>query len=262
MGSNLFKKGFEVNRENKKKQEAARNNKNKLLFDFFLPTPSGDEDNVEADVRFLTEEPINYKRHVIPEGNKYANYTCSGENCPLCARGDQPKDNGAFLLIDRREYSYKDKDGKERTGKNQIRFYTQGTRVVSQLDRLSEKYGLTNRDYTIVRLGSGTSTTYTFERGEKEEITPEEIAECMPPSIKDKYNGTMESLYDIVEEQLTMRMYGYEPEDEDEDEEDEDVSSSADSLVSVEESKPSRSGKSLFRKPQHSMKPKAKDLLK
>lgn len=250
----LFKRGYEVNRENQERQDRARENAGKKLFDFFLSN-----DKEEADVRFLTEEPINFMMHTIKRSEKeYDNYTCTGENCPLCANGDKPKDKGAYLIVDRRKFEYTDKNGNKKSGSNQVKMYIQGTRTVSQLDRLSSKYGITNRDLTIVRLGKGTSTTYTIERGDEEKLSSDEISKLLPENIKEKYDGTMESLYSVVEEQLMMRAKDYVAED---DSTEEEVSSSANGIVSIED-EPTKK-KSLFKsRPQNSIKPTAKDLLK
>ena len=129
--TSIFKKGYEVNRENVKRQERQRENMGRKLFDFFLT-----KDGEEANVRFLTEEPINYDGHTIQENGKFNTYTCTGANCPFCAKGDKPKSRGAFLIIDKRPYTYEDKKtGEEQTVESSLKFYSQGTRVVSQLDR-------------------------------------------------------------------------------------------------------------------------------
>ena len=82
--------------------------------------------------------------------------------------------------------------------------YVAGTRVITQLDRLHERYGLTNRDYTIVRNGKGTSTTYTFDRQDEDKLTKKEIAAMLPDNLADQYDGTMESLYAIIENSLEI----------------------------------------------------------
>lgn len=277
----MFKRGYQASREEKERQDRQRENAGKRLFRFFL---SGDGE--EADLRFLTEEPINFYEHNIKGKNNgkdtYTQYTCTGDNCPLCEDGDRPTYKGAYLVVDRREYEYTDGNGKKQKGKNQVRLYVQGMRVISQLDRISEKYGLTNRDVTVVRLGSGTQTTYTIERGDEEKLTKKEIEALLPEKLREQYDGTMESLYDIVEEQLMMYAKDYVADDGDEDEDDDDETVSSGGVMGVddddeEDERPARKSsklssgkklsgkKSMFKsKPQNSVKPRnsVKSILK
>lgn len=256
----LFKRGYETAREEKERQDRNRENSGRKLFNFFLS-----KDGDEADLRFLTEEPINFYEHNIRGRHNgkdtFTAYTCTGDNCPFCAEGDRPTYRGAYLVIDKRPYEYTDKNGKKRQGNHQLRLFKQGMRVISQLDRISEKYGLSNRDVTMVRLGSGTQTTYTIERGEKEELAPEEIVEMLPDNFREDYDGTMESFYNLVEEQLMMNTKNYVPETNSSDEEDDDESvSSGSGVIGVDSTpaKPKLKGKGgMFKKnPQNSLKPR------
>lgn len=265
----MFKRGYEASREEKARQDKARENAGKKLWRFFLA-----DDGDEADLRFLTEEPVNFYEHNLKRGdNKYEQYCCSGENCSLCEDGDRPTYKGAYLVVDRREYEYTDKNSKKQKGKNQVRLFIQGMKVVSQLDRISSKYGLSNRDVTIVRLGKGTQTTYTVERGDEEKLTKKEIEQLLPESLREMYDGTMDSLYNIVEEQLRMMTKDYIPEDDDEELPFEEDDKKRGRLINVddddeEEETPkrklsSKSGKKkLFKNAQNSMKPRAKSLLR
>lgn len=270
MGKKIFARGYSASRAEKERQDKARENMGKKLWRFFLS-----DDGDEADVRFLTEEPVNFFEHNVKRGdNKFEQYTCTGDDCELCDDGDRPTYKGAYLIVDRREYEYTDKDGKKQKGKNQVRLFVQGMKVVSQLDRISEKYGLSNRDVTIVRLGKGTQTTYTIERGDEERMTEKEIRQLLPEKLRDSYDGTVDSLMSIVEEQLLMNTKDYTPDDEDEDDEDEDDGRR--NLIGVddeddeEEERPAPKRKltaggkkkSMFKKPQNSVKPRAKTLLK
>lgn len=214
----LFKKGYEAARAEKKRQEEARESMGKRLFRFFL---SGD--GAEARIRFLTEEPINFQEHTIKvnRGGKerYDNILCSDKHCPYCDSGDRPSFKGAFLIWDYSEYETKDKNGKKKKVKGSLKIYVAGTRVLSQLDRLSNRYGLTSRDYEISRTGSGTDTSYMFERtDEVEKLTKAKITNMLPEKLREDFDGTMESLYSILEEQLKL----YLPDDKDSDDEDED----------------------------------------
>ena len=268
MGSKMFVRGYEASRAEKERQDKARENNGKKLWKFFLS-----EDGDEADLRFLTEEPINFYEHNIQTGNKkFTQYTCTQDDCPLCAERDRPTYKGAYLVVDHREYEYTDKNNKKQKGKDQVRLFIQGMRVVSQLDRISEKYGLSNRDVTLIRLGSGSQTSYTVERGDEEKLTKREIEALLPEKLRDEYDGTMDSLYSIVEDQLRMLAKDYVAEDED----DEDEDDGREGVINVDDDedeeetpkkkslkKKSSSGKkSLFKKPQNSVKKSAKALLK
>lgn len=215
----LFKKGYEAVRVEKKRQEDARENMGNRLFRFFLS-----KDGAEARVRFLTEEPINFNEHTVKvySGGKerYNNVICSGEDdCTLCADDDKPSFKGAFLIWDYSEYESKDKNGKKKTVKGSLKLYVAGTRVLSQLDRLSSRYGLTSRDYEISRAGSGTDTTYMFERTDEDgKLTKAQITNMLTENMKKEFDGTIDSLYDIVKEQLTLYLpKGEETEDEEDD---------------------------------------------
>lgn len=228
----MFKKGYTAVREEKQRQDENRERAGKNLWRFFL---SNDGD--EADVRFLTEEPVTFYEHTVKSMRNgkevYDTIVCSGDsNCSLCASGDKPTFKGAFLIWDMRPYEYTDKDGKKQKGKGQLRLYVQGARVLSQLDRISSNYGLTNRTITIVRLGKGTSTTYIIEKGDEEgKLSQAEIKNMLPESLREMYNGTADSLYSIIEECLSNSISGSANNDEDDDEE----YSNRSNLVSVDD---------------------------
>ena len=261
----LFKRGYQASREEKERQDKARENAGKKLWRFFL---SNDGD--EADLRFLTEEPVNFYEHTIKKGDRYEQYTCTNEDCPFCDDGDRPTYKGAYLVVDRREFEYTDSNGKKQKGKNQVRLFVQGMKVVSQLDRISDKYGLSNRDVTIVRLGKGTQTTYTLERGEEDKLSKKEIEQLLPEKLRDEYDGTMDSLMSMIEEQLLMYTKDYSPEDDSDDEVDDEEDTRRGRLINVEdeeeeEEQPKKLGagkKTMFKKAQSSVKPRAKNLLK
>lgn len=244
----FFNKGYEAQREEKARQDEARENMGKKLWRFFLPQPEKNQTSVEADVRFLTEEPINFYEHNIKSTRNgkevFKQYTCTQDsNCPFCDDGDKPSFKGAFLIIDRREYEYTDKDGKKQHGRDQVRLFVQGARVVSQLDRISSKYGLSNREVTIVRLGKGTETTYTIEKGDKEKLSSKEIENLLPEKLRDDYDGTQDSLYEIVKEQLLMNTKDYDGSSDYEEEEEDDSDSGVIGVEDEEEELPFRSKK-------------------
>lgn len=212
----LFKKGYEAAREEKKRQEEVREQMSKRLFRFFL---SGD--GAEAKVRFLTEEPVNFNEHTVKvfKGGKerYDTFLCNGESsCPYCEEGNKSSFKGAFLIWDYTEFEVKDSSGKKKTVKGSLKLYVAGTRVLSQLDRLSNRYGLTERDYYISRTGTGTDTSYMIERTDDVvPLTKAKITNMLPEKLRDLFDGTPESLYTIVEEQLKMYLPNCDDEEED-----------------------------------------------
>lgn len=225
-----FKRGYKPLAKEAKRQEAARAARRNRLFEFYLK-----DDKDEADVRFLLEEPCNIRVHQVQRkaGNGrtfYDSVICTeDDSCPYCEMGDNPTVKGATLIIDRRPFEYTDDNGKKKKGKNQVKLFIQGTKVMGQLERISDKYGLTDRDVTIIRLGTGTGTSYTIERGDEEPVTMKEIKNALPDWCRDEYDGTEDSLYDILEAQLEKMMAKSDDEDEDyedeyeeEDEEDEE----------------------------------------
>lgn len=213
----MFKRGFKAVDEEKERQEKNKQNRGKALWKFYLA-----KDKDEADLTFLTSEPINFYSHNIKSyvngKERFDEIPCVGENCKYCKQGEKTTFKSAWLVVDHREFKYKDKDGKEQTGSDQVRLFIYGTKIASQLDRIAKKYGLENRVLTMIRMGTGTSTTYTFERGDKNVLSPKEIEELLPEALRKEYEGTEESLYDILENQILM-LAGEEPED-DEDEDD------------------------------------------
>lgn len=228
--TSLFQRGYETAREEKKRQDEVREQSGKRLYNLFLK-----DDGDEAPVRFLTEEPVNFYAHNIKSvrgGNeRFDTFVCSqDDDCPFCEDGDRPSYKGAYLVYDKRTVEVKDpKTGKKKKIKGQLRLYIQGMRVISQLDRLSSRYGLTKCDYIIARVGKGQNTSYTFDRDtdENEKMTKKEIENLLPEKLRELYDGTMESLYTIVEEQIAMMLPGENTsgssyDDDDDDEEDDE----------------------------------------
>ena len=279
----MFKKGFEANRQEKARQEKMAENRGKKLFRFFLA-----KDGDEADLIFLTEEPINFQEHNVKgsrNGKEVFNqFTCTGDdNCELCNDGDRPSFKGAFLVWDGRPFEYTDKNGKKQKTEGSLKLFVYGTKVISQLDRISSKYGLAGREITMVRLGSGTSTNYTFERGDKVSLTEKEITNMLPEKLREEYDGTEESLYAIIERQLEMNVKGYNGESNDDSDEEDDSYDGRDAVMGVDDDeetgeKPARKlsfgkklnstkkKKTLFKKPvENSVKKpqnKAKSLIR
>ena len=195
----VFNKGYKAVEEEKKRQENRRS-----LFRFFVKG-----DGSEADIRFLTDNPITFTEHTIKTNRQgkeyYDTVICTGDErpCSHCSNGDRPSFKGAYLIWDNREFEVKDNNGTKKKVKGSLKLYVAGTKVLSQIQRLYSKYGLLDREYTVVRLGEGTSTTYTFERGEKlAPLSKKEIEAMLPENLRKLYDGTQESLDDIVEKVL------------------------------------------------------------
>ena len=222
--SGHFKRGYKPLAKEAKRQEELRQQRKERLYEFFLK-----DDRDEADVRFLLEEPCNIRIHQVQRRaangkTYYENVICSEDNkCPYCEQGDNPTMKGASLVIDRRPYEYTDDKGKKRKAQNTVKLFIQGTKVMGQLERISEKYGLTDRDVTLIRIGTGTRTSYTIERGDEDPITTKEIKNALPDWCRDQYDGTEDSLYDILEDQLTKMVAKPEEDYDYDDDDDEDT---------------------------------------
>lgn len=271
----LFMRGYDASRAEKERQDKARENMGKKLWRFFLK-----EDGEEAELHFLTEEPVNFYEHNVKTGsNKFEQFVCTKGTekvCPFCEEGDKPTYKGAYLVVDHREYEYTDSNGKKKKGRDQVRLFIMGMRVVSQLDRISTRYGLSNRDVNIIRLGKGTDTTYTVEREDECDYTEKEIKALLPEKLREEYDGSEDSLMNIVEEQLMMMTKDYDPaedgesEDDGEDDgrgrligmDDDDEEEPPKKRPALRASSKNNGKKSLFKKPRDSRKPTAKSLLK
>ena len=254
-----FKKGFSSVKKEIKRQEEEAEKRKSGLWRFFLVIPKG-ETSAEADLRFLTEEPINFYEHVLDNGRGgFDNHICTADedNCKFCDAGNKPSFKGAFLVYDKSTYI--NKDGEE--VESGLRMFVMGTKVLGQLDRLSNKYGLTSRDYTIVKTGKGQQVSYSFEIGEnKSKLTSKEITNMLPEALRDKYDGTMDSLYEILTDALQSQIdtdkANFNLDDEDEEDDN-------DNIVDIEDDeepkKPSKF-KSKFSKAKHRLvKPKKKE---
>lgn len=226
------KRGFSAHKQEAKKIEERKAKAGSNIWKFFLK--DGEED---VPVRFLTEEPILFYEHTVQAGGKWETHTCIGaeKGCTYCESGNKASYKGAWLIVDGREFTYK-KDGKDVTGKDQIRLYSRGSTDIGKLDRLSRKWGLTSRPWFATKTGSGTSTSYELDRGEESELTSSELANILA-KLPEKYRNyadpdDMDTLYDIVEdcifgdviEDTTTSSKGSSRDDDDE-EEDTDVDS-------------------------------------
>lgn len=208
----LFAKGYKAVDEEKKRQENRRS-----LFRFFITG-----DGAEADIRFLTDNPITFYEHTLKTQRNgkevYDNVVCPQNECKLCEGGDRPSFKGAYLIWDEREFEAT-VNGKKKKVKGSLKLYVAGTKVLSQIQRLYGKYGLLDRQYTVVRLGEGQNTTYTFEMGDKlKPLSEETIKEMLPENLRKLYDGSTDSLYDIIEKVLESDLpQGASVDDDDED---------------------------------------------
>ena len=207
-----FRRGFFHAKEEAKRIETERASWGKKLYEFYL---AGDGE--EADVVFLNEEPVEcfiHNRVSRRNGKEFFDtVVCTkDEDCPDCENGDRATYKGAFLVIDTRPYEGKDSNGKKKTIPYTLRFYLPGIRVVSALERISSKYGLLNRLVNIARSGKGTQTSYHIERSDDIwELDVGEMHELMrSDELKNLYKGDPEDVYDIIEQQLDLRLSTYE----------------------------------------------------
>lgn len=217
-----FKRGFKAVKEEEQRREQMKESMQGKLWRVFFPKDA-DED-YEIPVRFLTDEPVCYSEHSLKENGKFINAYCEGDGCPHCANDNRPRFVGAFLVIDRTEFSYTNKEGKKVEGKDRVKLLVRGTQDLAVLDRLNSKYGLLGRDWTIYKTGKDTSTKWNFERGDLEELTDKEIQAILPDALKGK------DFYDILESEITGSALKSDNKEEEDDEDDYDVSSGVQSL--------------------------------
>lgn len=171
-----FKSGFQAFDEEAERRKKLYDSMKGKLWRFFLK--DGEKD---APIRFLTEEPICFFEHMVKDGAKWINQTCTGDDCPICAGGEKPQWVGAWLVVDGREYEQKvRKDGKE-TGetkmvKDRIKLLVRGMKDVAKLQSKSQKFGLTSREWFVTRTGTGNTTSWDFERADEAvKLSPKEI---------------------------------------------------------------------------------------
>ena len=263
----IFSRGFDAMKKNEEKSKMQSGGSQ--IWRLFL---SNDGD--EAPIIFLNEQPINFYEHAVQKkrnGKDYfENVVCTGANCDHCDNGSRPSPKSAWLVIDQRTNTFKDREGNEKTVENQIRLLVQGTKFASVCDRMSSKYGLTDREWTFVRMGKGKQTSYTLERGDELDLDLDEIQALLPNMYKDMYDGTEDSVLDIIEKVL-MPVVEDDEEEEDDDnglissgddeEEDEDETPKKKSLTKKTESK-LKIGKKRGIKPVETKRKSVKDIIR
>ena len=193
--SNIFaKRGFSAIKEEEVRREKVKELKKGRLFRFFVPKGLKD-----IPVTFLTEEPINFWEHTIPQaGGRFLTVPCIGEGCPHCETG-KPSFKSAWLVIDHTEYNYTDHAGKAVSGKDRIKLLVRGMTDAAILENKSAKFGLMKYDWTVTKVGTGTSSSMQFERGERLALTTKQLDAIMNQLGEQLRNVDP---YDIVEKQI------------------------------------------------------------
>ena len=244
----LIKRGFKAVKEEEKRKEQLKEQRQGKLWRVFFPKDA--DDDFEIPIRFLTDEPVCFYEHTDYSQGKVSNTTCTGDGCPACASGNKPRFVGAFLVIDRTEFEYEERDekgnktGKKVKGKDRLKLLVRGSQDLAQLDRLASKYGLLDRDWNVYKTGKDTSTKWNFDRGDLDEWTEEEIQNILP----EKFRGR--DFYDIVEEQLM----GISDDEETTEDDEDDSDSVQDGVMSLEEDEETTPKKGTKKK----VKPKTK----
>jgi hypothetical protein len=166
-----FQQGYEKVEERDKEIKEAMNRT-------FLPQLFVREDDEDVFVSFVTSNPITFYEHFIPAQKR--SYTCpdngdsSKGTCPICAMGNKPAFRGAYLVIDHRYEEFENKNKEKIKQQHTLKVAKFGIRVLKQLQKLDAKLkkgspvmapvaeGILGIPFEIVRSGSGTDTSYTF----------------------------------------------------------------------------------------------------
>ncbi|MMZ46504.1 hypothetical protein D1872_81210 [compost metagenome] len=206
-GKNRSRRGFDAAKQEIDRREKAYESKKGKLFRFHLK--DGDED---VPFRFLTPEPITFYEHTFYENGSTTNVTCTEDDeCEHCAEGHKATYRGAWLGVDGREFEtneYKDgkKTGKRTMVKDRLKLLVRGQTDIAKLANKHKKFGLTNYPWFVTKTGKGQSTSYEFERAdEKDKLTKKQIENLisqLPDKYRELYDGTEDSLYEIVEAQI------------------------------------------------------------
>lgn len=178
--SKWFKQGYEAVEDYSEELEAKRENAKN--FTPFVPNLML-RDGESKVIRFITQEPLTFKEHYLPtaKGSKFR--TClegtvdldgNRVQCPFCSAGNKPSFRGAFVVIDRTEDSWVNKDGETVKATNQVKIFKQGIKVLKVLNKMHEKGRLDGWDIEISRTGGGTDTQYNFIPEEQFELSAED----------------------------------------------------------------------------------------
>lgn len=265
MEKTVFKKGFKAVKEEQVRREKAKAQRKGRIWRYYLN--DGDED---VPLQFLTEEPLCFFEHSVQEGGKFTNVPCIGEGCKECAK-KKPSYSGAWLVVDGRTVEIDERDSNgQKTGKkkkltDQIKMLVRGVTTMSQLDRLSSKYGLMDRMWYLTKTGKNTDTVWNFDRGDDEEISSKRL-KALLAQLPEELRGLTPD--EIVEQQMqsALDMAMGEAQEDDPEESEEDIEKARSKVKSKiqkideddeEEDKPKRSSRNVV-KP----KPKPKTLVR
>lgn len=179
------------------------------------------DDGDSANVRILIGDETDMERYVYEVHRiKIDGYDkkvkCLGQECPMCAGGDNPSLRIWIPL----------KNHDAGADEPEIQIWERGLTDIKKLLSIIEEYGALNqRDFKIKRIGKAgsTSTTYDFFPRDKEEI---ELPE--PPEILGKKSWycldlTADEMRLAMEGKFTLRVADNVEDDGDEFEEDERV---------------------------------------
>lgn len=126
------------------------------------------KDGESRKIQFIETDPFCIYEHTLQVDGKWKSITClqgSGEECPICEDGNTARFVGKFTVI----------DFSEEKEQWRIKVYTQGIRVLKQLERLAKKEkGLNGYVFEVSRTGGGVDTAYNFDTVEERELTSEE----------------------------------------------------------------------------------------
>jgi hypothetical protein len=241
MEKSLFaKRGFGAVAAEEERREKVREQMKDKLWRYSLTKKV-----TEGRIRFLTEDPICFWEHTYKNGDRYENKTCSVDGCPDCAGGNKPTYKAAWLIQDLIGNEYEDrKTGEKKSSKGRVCILVRGMRDASVLQKKSQNYGLTNRTYDLSRTGTGQNTTWQFERGDEDKLSPKQM-DAIKSSLPEKLRDL--DFYDIVEQQIKACISDEAGEDHDEDEEEKVEQKKAELKKGVEEPA-KRPGKKIFRK--------------
>lgn len=194
----LFKRGFKALEQEEKRQKDSKGSSSSI-FRFFIKEG-------EAEITFLTEEPINFYEHTV-KGFKngketYNNIPCKGEGCDYCLQGERASFKSAWLIVDHRPYSYTNQEGQTISGEATVKLLVYGTKTAGVVQRKAQRYGLANKKYLVERIGAGTSTQYTLDNLGESDFNIEEVVEILPKQYKEMFDGSEESLYTIIETEI------------------------------------------------------------
>ena len=179
------------------KKEVAKNKSNGAWTpDFWL------KDGEEADIRVITQQPINIYQHNTPVGaQRFANRTCPGEGCPLCESGNKKRFVAVFTVIDRRKEKWTDKQGKAQSSESRLKTWRCGSRIMAQLENLLAKKGdFTGYDINVSRTGKGKDSTYILIPGDRENLSsadkellkkPLDLMKILEPKARQEPLGEM-----------------------------------------------------------------------